>query len=168
MEQLGDWLLAVPEVRALGIYAEGIERMDQLARVVARARGADKSVVLMIGGLSEAGHRAAASHSGAAASPRRVLEGLCNQFGAVLAHSLDELAWSLEVLHDHDFRRPSASEVAVFSDSGGAGITLADALEFHGVPVLEPEDRVGAGFGSSRNPFDFGSASMGDSAAQAE
>ena len=160
MEGLAEWLLALPEVRTLGIYADGVERLGRLAEVVSGARAAGKAVVLMAGGLSESGHRAAASHSGAAATPGRVLEGLCEQHGAVLARSLDELAWSLEVLAERvPWSPPGASEVAVFSDSGGAGITLADALELHGVPVPE---------GQGGNPFDFGSASMGESASQAD
>ncbi|TMC07857.1 MAG: hypothetical protein E6J41_15325 [Chloroflexi bacterium] len=160
MEGLAGWLLALPEVRTLGIYADGVERLDRLADVVSGARAAGRAVVLMAGGLSESGHRAAASHSGAAATPGRVLEGLCEQHGAVLARSLDELAWSLEVLAERVPWAPAgASEVAVFSDSGGAGITLADALELHGVPVPE---------GQGANPFDFGSASMGESASQAD
>jgi hypothetical protein len=158
LEELGAWLLARPEVGMLAVCADGVDRLEGLAGVL---RATDKPVVLQVAGGSEAGRRAVASHSGMAATPRRLLEGVAAQFGALLCPTLDELVWSVEALHAVGFERPSGPLVAVFSDSGGGGIALADALARQGVPLVDPAPDL-------HNPIDFGSASMGHFARQAD
>jgi succinyl-CoA synthetase alpha subunit len=148
-EALGTALLARPEVRILALYADGLGSIGEFAAMLQAARAADKPVVAMLAGVSEAGGRAAGSHSGMAAAPRRILEGIAAQYGAILARTLDELAWSVEALDAVGYERPRGRQVAVFSDSGGGGIVIADALAVQGVELVAP------------NPFDFGSASMG-------
>jgi acyl-CoA synthetase (NDP forming) len=164
-EQLARWLLDAPEVRLLALYADGLASIDAFAEVLKIAQHADKAVVFMVAGSSEAARRAVASHSGMAATPRRILEGVAQQFGAILARTLDELVWSIEALDAVGYERPSGRQVAVFSDSGGGGIAMADALATQDIPLLTPSqaarELIGGRFGSVLNPFDFGSASMG-------
>ncbi len=172
LEELAMALLRRPEVRLLALYADGLASVDGFARVLETAERAGKAVVAMIAGLSDGARRAVASHSGMAVTPRRVLRGLASQHGALLVDTLDELVWSIEALHGVGYERPPGSEVAVFSDSGGGAIALADALASQGLGLVEPEgearDRIGARFGTALNPFDFGSASMGHVREQAE
>jgi acetate---CoA ligase (ADP-forming) len=164
-EMLARWLLDVPEVRLLALYADGLASIDAFAEVLGIAQQMDKAVVFMVAGSSDAARRAVASHSGMAATPRRILEGVAQQFGAILARTLDELVWSIEALDAVGYERPSGRQVAVFSDSGGGGIAMADALAAQDVPLAAPSraarELIGGRFGSVLNPFDFGSASMG-------
>src|SRR5581483_3753781 len=164
-QELARWLLAKPEVKLVAIYADGIASPRELADVLLAARDADKAVVLMVGGSSRAGGRAAASHSGAAAAPRRVVESIVRQYGGLLASTLDEFVWFVEALDAVRYARPSGADIAVFSDSGGGGIVMADALARAGVELPEPaealRDDLATRFGGVLNPFDFGSASMG-------
>ena len=144
---LGQRLLSDPRVKLIALYADGLDSIAGFAGMLQEAHAANKPAVVMVAGASTAAQSAIVSHSGMAATPRRVLEGLCAQHGAVLARDLDELAWSIEALAAVGFSRPPGGRVALFSDSGGGGIAVAEALEYHGV-------RLDA-------PFDFGSASMG-------
>jgi acyl-CoA synthetase (NDP forming) len=171
VEQLALWLLDVPEVRLLALYADGLASMEAFAEVLKVAQKMDKAVVFMVAGSSEAARLAVASHSGMAATPRRILEGVATQFGAILARTLDELVWSIEALDAVGYERPSGRHVAVFSDSGGGGIAMADALALQNVTLARPSsaarELIGGRFGSVLNPFDFGSASMGQVREQA-
>jgi acetate---CoA ligase (ADP-forming) len=164
-EELALWLLDMPEVRLVALYADGLASIDAFAEVLKVAQEMDKAVVFMVAGTSEAARRAVASHSGMAATPRRILEGVAAQFGAILARTLDELVWSIEALDAVAYERPSGRQIAVFSDSGGGGIAMADALAVQDMPLAGPSrvarELIGGRFGSVLNPFDFGSASMG-------
>jgi acetate---CoA ligase (ADP-forming) len=164
-EQLASWLLQVPDVRLLALYADGIASIEGFAEVLKAAQKAEKAVVCMVAGTSEAARRAVTSHSGMAATPRRILEGVAAQFGAILVRTLDELVWSVEALDAVGYMRPNGRRVAVFSDSGGGGIAMAEALAAQDVHLSAPSpaasELIGGRFGSVLNPFDFGSASMG-------
>jgi acetate---CoA ligase (ADP-forming) len=164
-EQLAHWLLDVSQVRLLALYADGLASIEAFAEVLKVAQERDKAVVFMIAGSTEAARLAAASHSGMAATPRRILEGIAQQYGAILARTLDELVWAIEALDSIGYERPSGRHVAVFSDSGGGGIAMAEALALQNVSLAAPSsasrELIGGRFGSVLNPFDFGSASMG-------
>jgi len=168
---LGGLLLNEPGVRAVAVYADGVDSLRDFGAFLEAARQAGKPVVAMVAGASQAARHAIGSHSGMAATPRRILEGLAAQHGAVLAQDLDELAWSVEVIVHAGFRPPPGSRVALFSDSGGGGIATAEAVEALGVALDPPEGStrasVEARFGAALNPFDFGSASMGMAREQA-
>lgn len=168
---LGERLAGNPDVRLLALYADGLDSIDALSRLARVARVADKPLVIMVAGTSAAARRAIGSHSGMAATPRRILEGVAAQHGAVLVRDLDELVWSIEALAGVNFKRPPAGRVALFSDSGGGGIAMAEALEANGVPLVPPGEpartAVERRFGDALNPFDFGSASMGQVREQA-
>lgn len=161
LEQLGGWLLEQPDVGMLAICADGVDGLRGFADLLAAAQAAAKPVVALVAGGSEAGQRAVTSHSGMAATPRRALEGVADQFGAILCGDLDELAWSIEALDAVGCARPSGPLAAVFSDSGGGGIAIADALARRGVPLVDPSPDL-------HNPVDFGSASMGRFGEQAD
>ena len=70
-------------------YVEGIgDGRDFRLRLAAAA--AEKPVVLVKGGATEGGQRAAASHTGALASDDRLFDGVCRQAGATRAATVEE------------------------------------------------------------------------------
>ena len=165
MERLALALLRRDEVRLVAMYADSIGSLTDFAETLAYAEEAEKSVVFMIGGSSDAGGRAAASHSGMAATPRAVLAGLAAQYGALQVPTLDELVWSVEAIDAVGHRRFDGGRLALFSDSGGANVAMADAMALAGVSLGEPDDAIkralGVPEGELVNPIDFGSRSMG-------
>jgi succinyl-CoA synthetase alpha subunit len=167
MEQLGLALLERDEVRIVAMYADGIASLPHFAAMLARAAELQKSVVFMIGGSSDAGGRAAASHSGMATTPRAILAGLAVQFHAVQAATLDEVVWSVEALNAVGAKRFTGDRIVLFSDSGGADVAMADAISNVGLELVEPRDEtkreLGISLEVSVNPVDFGSQSMGHS-----
>lgn len=83
-------------------------------------------VVLVKGGATAGGRRAAASHTGSLASDDRVFDGMCRQAGAVRAPSIEaafEIAATLATQP-----RPRGPKVAVVTTAGGWGVVTADAI----------------------------------------
>lgn len=116
------------------VYIEGWR--DGEARAfcdVVRSRPRTKPVILIKPGDTEAGRRAAASHTGALAGEMRVAEGAFEQAGILRPTSLEE-GWALaEALT----RAPAMvlGTIAVASDGGGHATLGCDALERAGLQV---------------------------------
>ncbi|HCT75733.1 MAG TPA: acetyl-CoA synthetase [Micromonosporaceae bacterium] len=148
-------LAAEPACTSILGYVESLSDVDALRRLCA----AGKPVALLKAGRSEAGQRAAASHTGALAAGERVTRAALRQFGIVQVDDLDELLDVGDALAQH--RRPAGSRVAVLTTSGGAGILAADAIDKHGLSLAELSARTAAAldemipaYGATANPVD--------------
>lgn len=152
-------------VRALAVYVDGLAGMDDLIDVAARAQRRDKPLVLCVGGSSEAGGAAVQSHTGALATPRRVLRGIADQFGIVLVEDTDELVWTVEAFEQMRYQRPTRGGVGIFSTSGGGAIMLADAMSAAGAELPMPGADTRSNLSRKKpvisfNPFDVGAAAL--------
>ncbi|MFK0266152.1 GNAT family N-acetyltransferase [Streptomyces angustmyceticus] len=110
-------------------------------------------------GRSEAGRRAAASHTAAAATPTMTRGALFSQAGITATRTLGELLDTAALLHSQPL--PAGGRVAVVSNAGGAGVLAADACADAGLTVPElPPDLVGMllallpGGAGAANPVD--------------
>ena len=118
------------ETRVIGLYLESIE--DGLRfREVAQRVAEKKHVVLIKGGTSSFGKRAAASHTGALAGSDAAIDAVCAQTGIHRAHSLEEFTDLLQILST----QPSllTPRIAIITNAGGPGILAADAAEREGL-----------------------------------
>ncbi len=86
------YLVQDPQTRVIGIHLESIEGDGrEFLRLIREASGRDKRVVVLKSGRTEAGTRAAASHTGALVQGNDlVFDGAMRQCGAVRAYTLDE------------------------------------------------------------------------------
>jgi acetate---CoA ligase (ADP-forming) len=91
-----------------------------------RLASVGKPIAVLKAGKSEAGARAAASHTGALAASDRVVDDVLRQLGIARAADVDELLDIGEALTTA--RRPRGGRVAVVTTSGGSGILAADAI----------------------------------------
>ncbi|MEU3064558.1 acetate--CoA ligase family protein [Streptomyces subrutilus] len=156
-------LAAEPDVSGLLGYLEDVPDIDTLR--VLSASG--KPVALLKSGRTEAGGRAAASHTGALATDDRVLDAALRQLGIVRVDDIDEL---LDVAQAFEFPlRPAGPRVAVVTTSGGSGILAADAVEGAGLELsdLAPESiaalsEIVPPFGSVENPVDITATVLSD------
>ena len=122
-------------------------------------------VAVLKAGRSDAGARAAASHTGALAAGDRVVDAALRQLGIVRVDDVDELLDVGDVMTVP--HRPLGRRVAVVTTSGGSGILAADAIEARGLEMaaLSPEtlrvlDEVVPAFGSTANPVDVTASVM--------
>ena len=132
-------LLDDPRVTALGLYLEGIDDAVALATLAAEARAAGKGVVAVKSGKSEAGARAAASHTAALAGEARVSSAYLAQAGIAEVSTMSELLETLKILH-HVGPLPGRRIAASCCSGGEAGLT-ADLAAATGLtfPDLEPD-----------------------------
>jgi acyl-CoA synthetase (NDP forming) len=125
--------------RVIGVYCEDFR--DGRAFVEA-ARTAGKPVVLLTVGSSDAGSRAARSHTGALTSPRDAVEAACLAGGVHLVDTPRELVDAAQALLAP--LRPRGPRVAVLGDGGGYGAIASDLLERKGIalPVLSEKTQA--------------------------
>jgi len=160
------------ETEIVAVYVEGVrdgKRFYQVLREVA----AKKPVILLKAGYTEAGSRAAASHTGALAGSDRVWDGLLHQTGAIRVDTLDELV-DMMVAFSY-LRVPSGRRVGVWGGGGGFSVMMTDeytAAGFAVPPALQRlQQEVGkeisrfvntdAGF-ILNNPFDLTTLNTGE------
>lgn len=156
-------LATVPEVTGLLGYLEDTPDIGTLRELA----GSGKPVALLKSGRTEAGGRAAASHTGALATDDRVLDAALRGLGIVRVDDIDELLDVARVFESE--RRPAGNRVAVVTTSGGSGILAADAVEAHGLELsaLEPRSKealaqIVPAFGAIDNPVDITATVLSD------
>jgi acyl-CoA synthetase (NDP forming) len=152
-------VIADPRIRVGAGYIEGLRDGKELIALAAFALEAGKPLVLVKVGRSSAGARAAASHTGSLAGADAVFDHVIRQHCIVRARNEEHMLDMVEAFACCEL--PQGSGVGIVTQSGGAGVLMADRgeeLELS-VPVLgEATQRALAqaipGFGTCGNPVD--------------
>jgi len=127
-----------PDTKAILLYLEGIRdggRFVEVARQVTKL----KPVVAIKAGRSEAGKRAAATHTGSVAGDELIAQTAFDQAGIIRAYSIDEMFDMAKALVG--LPKPRGRQVVVLSEGGGDNAITVDNLAMNGleVNVLSPE-----------------------------
>ncbi len=118
--------------RAIGLFLEAVRRPEAFAAALARCAEAEKPVVCLKVGRSEAAARATLAHTGALVGSARAFSALLRRYGAIEVDDFHDLLETLELLGS---RRPlRGTRVAAVSESGGECALLADQGEAAGLP----------------------------------
>jgi len=120
------------QTRLAAMYVESFGSPRRFART-ARRVGQRMPVLTVISGRSDAGQRAAASHTAAASTPLVTQEALFGQAGVIAATNLGELLEAAALLASQPL--PLGHRVAIVSNAGGGGVLAADACADHGLRV---------------------------------
>ena len=154
-----EYLTDDPETKVIAAYIEGIKDGPRFRRVLARA-AATKPVVIYKGGFSEAGGRAAATHTGSLAGSYAAFESLLRQLGAVPVQSVGEMVDMLVAILR--MKPPRGRNVCAVGNGGGGSVLATDEFEKAGfrLPGIPPEVRdnirrlVPPAGSMTRNPID--------------
>ena len=148
-----------PETNTIVAYMEGFDDGRRLLDVVRRTT-LDKPVVVLRGGMSEYGKKAAASHTGALTSSTAVFQAAARQSGLMVVTDPDEfmdLTFALAYMP-----LPAGKRVAVATLGGGWGVLVSDEIARCGLELAElsPEvierlDRILPPYWSHSNPIDM-------------
>ncbi len=106
-------------------YVEGIADGRGFFESV-RASAAEMPVVLVKGGATDGGARAAASHTGSLASDDRTFDGACRQAGVTRAATVEEAFEAAATFATQPL--PAGNRVVVMTTAGGWGVVTADAI----------------------------------------
>jgi acetyltransferase len=134
-----DYLKDEDEVKAVGLYVEAIRRPREFI-AAARAAARVKPVVAIYVGGTEAGSRSSRSHTGAISGPDGLYDGLFRQAGVLRADDLDHMLDLLWMLSSQPL--PAGRRMAVITNSGGPGSSLAYHLEKAGLVVPPFSDEL--------------------------
>ena len=136
-----EYLMVDPQTEIICMYLEGVKDGRKLLKQV-REINPVKPVILWKAGLTEAGSRAAASHTASLAGQEAVWRGFFAQTGAVPVFSLEEMAEiTMTFLY---VKPPPGKRVAVLGLGGGSSVASADACNREGleVPTLTQETQA--------------------------
>ncbi len=114
-----------PATRVGLAYVEGTNDGRRLFERV-RDVAARQPLVLLKGGATSGGQRAAASHTGALATDDRVFDGMCRQAGVTRASNVEEAFEAAATFATQPL--PRGPRVAVLTTAGGWGVVTADAI----------------------------------------
>lgn len=154
-----DAMIDDPGTRVIAGYVEGFQDAHRLISVGRRALGAGKPMLIWKVGTSEAGARAAASHTANLGGAMALYRAAFRQSGIIEVNDVGDLADCAKALLPG--RLPKGNRLAVVTISGGAGIAMADGAANGGLqlPALDPVTvsalkQVLPSFASVANPMD--------------
>lgn len=119
---------------AILLYLESVQDSAKFL-AAAREAAARKPVIVVKAGRSEAGSRAAASHTGALAGSDLVFDAAARRVGMLRVDSVHDLFLAAETLGCLSERAPK--QLTVVTNGGGAGVLAADACAHYGVTMAD-------------------------------
>jgi acyl-CoA synthetase (NDP forming) len=147
--------------RVIALYIEGVRNPAKFCAAARNARRAGKPIVAFKVGRSEAGAKAAVSHTGALAGADRMYDAFFRQLGVIRAQAFSDLLDIPAALATG--RRLRGKRVAILTSSGGAGTLISDSLGVAGFETPPPDPATAAALRAlqtgphaalDRNPID--------------
>jgi acetate---CoA ligase (ADP-forming) len=158
---LAEYALDEGKTQALIVLLEDVKDPNTFRRVAEKALRAGIPIITAKIGRSEAGVRAAASHTAALAGSYAAYRAMFARYGLIEGHDIAEMVDLAGAFIACRGRLPAGKRVAICTASGGGGGWMADACAAAGleVPILDPDtrarlDRHLPAYGTSQNPVD--------------
>lgn len=150
-----------PATKVIALYIETVRHPQKFRAACLKAAAAGKPVVAFKVGRSEAGARAAVSHTGAMAGSDRMYDALFEQTGVIRAHQFSDLLDIPAALATG--RQLRGQRVAILTSTGGAGTLVSDSLGLAHFETPAPDAQTAAALRAlqtgdhaalDRNPID--------------
>jgi len=162
--ELADFIDALVDdeaTRVIALYVEAVRNPEKFRAAALKAARAGKPIVAFKIGRSEAGAKAAVSHTGALAGTDRMYDALFRQTGVIRAQTFSDLLDIPAALATG--RHLRGNRVAVLTSTGGAGTLVSDSLGMSGFETPAPDAETAAALRAlqtgdhaalDRNPID--------------
>jgi acyl-CoA synthetase (NDP forming) len=147
--------------KVIALYVETVRDPERFRAAALKAARAGKPVVAFKIGRSEAGAKAAVSHTGALAGADRMYDALFRQTGVIRAQTFGDLLDIPAALSTGRVLR--GKRIAVLTSTGGAGTLVSDSLGIAGFDTPAPDPETAAALRAlqtgdhaalDRNPID--------------
>ena len=133
-----DYLADDPATQVIALYIETVRHPERFRAACLKAARLGKPVVAFKIGRSEAGARAAVSHTGALAGADRMYDALFKQVGVIRAQTFADLLDIPAALATG--RTLCGQRVAILTSTGGAGTLVSDDLGLAGFETPAPDE----------------------------
>jgi acyl-CoA synthetase (NDP forming) len=137
-----DHLADDPDTKVIALYVESVRNPAKFRAAALKAARAGKPVVAFKIGRSEAGARAAVSHTGALAGADRMYDALFKEVGVIRAQAFGDLLDIPAALASGRVLR--GNRVAILTSTGGAGTLVSDSLGVSGFETPPPDAETAA------------------------
>lgn len=137
-----DYLADDEATRVIALYVETVRDPAKFRAAALKAAKAGKPVVAFKIGRSEAGAKAAVSHTGALAGADRMYDALFRQVGVIRAQTFGDLLDISAALATG--RALHGNRVAILTSTGGAGTLVSDSLGVSGFDTPAPDAETAA------------------------
>jgi len=122
------------QIKVINLHIEGIKNGRRFMEL-ARKAGRKKPIFCLKTGRSEAGAKAAISHSGSLAGEDHVFEAAFKQSGIIRVQDVEEMRFFNKTFLT--YQSILGPRIAVLTISGGAGIATADAMSNYGLKLAQ-------------------------------
>lgn len=147
-----------PATRVIGMYLESIPRGRELIEV---AEKIDKPVIILKANTSEAGRKAAMSHTGALSNNDEIVDSAFERAGIIRIFNYADF---ISVAKAFNLPPLRGNRLMVMSPAGGFSVMMADFCEKHGFEFADPGEGFyrdlqkfsNAGVINFSNPLDMG------------
>ena len=162
-----DWVIEAGGADIFLCYLEGIRDAARFRAVADKAARMGKPMIVAKVGRSDAGRRAAASHTGALARAGAADDAVFRHHGIIRGEDLDHM---VDVATAFAYcKLPKGNRVAIITGSGGSAVWMSDILSAHGLqlPVLEEDIQARLmamlpSYASALNPIDATAQAIGE------
>ncbi len=121
-------------VSVITYYLESFEAGESFIKYFSEGK-VTKPVIILKGGRTSSGIKAASSHTGALGSSDKVVDAVMNQFGIIRTDDLNDLFNTAKGFED--FIMPQGNRVAIVTNAGGPAILTVDTLERNDLLLAE-------------------------------
>jgi acyl-CoA synthetase (NDP forming) len=142
MADFVDYLIEDVSTKVIVLYIESIRHPEKFRAAALRAKQAGKPIVVYKVGKSEAGIKAAVSHTGALAGTDKMYDALFKQSGIIRANKFSDFLDIPAALSSG--RVLKGKRVAILTSTGGAGTLVADSLGEWGFETPVPDETTAA------------------------
>lgn len=156
-----DYIAKDKNTEIICMYVEEIKRGQKFLQIAKKIK---KPVIFLKGGTTEAGTKAALSHTGSLAGSSAIYSGVLRQAGFLQVKSIEEMFILADVFEKVKML-PKGKRVQVITNGGGYGINAVDLLEKAGLSLAKLSEQSVAklkhlpNMASFSNPLDI----LGDS-----
>lgn len=160
-----DYYASDPETRAIFIYLESLKNPRRFLEIAEKVTS-EKPVILLKGGSTSEGAKAAVAHTAALASDDRIIDGVLKQAGIVRIHQYSHLFLAAKALSAMPL--PRGNRVSFMAPSGAMLVILTDLCRKQwGLEVPDPDpstrnrlQEISPPYIRMRNPVDIWPAAI--------
>ncbi|MBN8199884.1 acetate--CoA ligase family protein [Bacillus sp. NTK034] len=154
-----EYMLGDPDTNVVAGYLEAIPDGEMLIKLSETSKSLKKPVILLKSGRSELGRQAAMSHTASLTGSEDAFQAIAKQFGLITVNDVDNMIDAMKIFSRG--KQTNGNRIVTISNSGAAGIAMADYSEVLGLEMVRLSKETAAKiesiippYGSALNPID--------------